>query len=236
MELAKARPPYIEFETRAVEKRKPAPPAGTGEVFWENVDFVVVTPQGTKDRIEKEVRDWFSSLSDRVKMEMYPAEWLDKHRSAYALWQQNRDIPLEGTPIKGWPLASPAEQAKLLSINIKTVEDLANANNEAIQRIGMGAQMLKSRAENYLNAKQDTGPLVSRLEAALASLEVLTKSVADLTARNAALESQLKAKVGIELRPLDSVPQGDLETRLEVAKDSAGPDPLDVILSGTDED
>lgn len=235
MELAKARPPYIEFETRAVEKRKPAPPAGTGEVYWENIDFVIVTPQGTKDRIEKEVRDWFTALTDRVKMEMYPAEWLDKHQKAYDLWKQNREIPLDGTPIKGWPLASPAEAAKLLSVNIKTVEDLANANNEAIQRIGMGAQTLKSRAENFLNAKQDTGPLVSRLEAALTSLEVLTKSVATLTARNDALEAQLRSKMGERVQPLEPIAPGDLETRLEVARQSQGPDPLDTILAGAED-
>ena len=43
-------------------------------------------------------------------------------------------------------LFTPAEIANCLAVNVRTLEDLAGANEEALGRIGMGARALKTRA------------------------------------------------------------------------------------------
>lgn len=222
--IAEARPPYFEFEGRMVEQFNPAPPLGDGMLNPIMKDFVVITPQGSKDRIEKLVDDWFSSLDMRVKMDMYPKAWLESHRAAYKHWKETNELPLEGTPIKGWPLATLAEQKKLIDLNLRTVEDLAVANAESIGRLGMGGLSLKSRAENFLAAKQDTGPLVSRVESMTSTLAEMEKRLTTLAEEN----RLLRAEKGI--KEPEPVPM-NLEARLAEAQAAAGADPVDAMLT-----
>lgn len=231
-QIAEARPPYVSFETRALERR-----TADGVTLYDNVDFVKITPQGSRDIIEKEVKDWLSSVRDRVRANMYPEPWLENHEKAYKYWKETNELPLDGTPIKGWPLASQAEQARLIDIRIKTVEDLANANQETIQRLGMGGVALKTRAVNFLEAKSNTGPLVGRIEALTMTVQRLTEQVQALTDQNTALKAVANGRPGSVQIPLELSPPEptDLSTRLAIAQQSAGPDVTDVILGNTEE-
>ncbi|HWI68908.1 MAG TPA: hypothetical protein VNS88_11095, partial [Nitrospiraceae bacterium] len=49
--------PYIRFEQRPVEKR-----TETGELRYEDVDFALITAQGSKDTTEKIWQEWIPQI------------------------------------------------------------------------------------------------------------------------------------------------------------------------------
>ena len=182
MEIAKDRPAYISFELRAVEDRQATIDAG--HYVPKEVEYVIITPQGSKDRTERIVQDWFDKLAQDVKEQRFPQEWLSAYKAAYTEWKAGREIPLEGTPIGQWPVASPGQVASCLAAHIRTVEDLAIANEESIGRLGMGGRALKQKAADWFTAAKDNGKVVEEVNA----LKLTNKS---LTERNASLEARL---------------------------------------------
>jgi hypothetical protein len=84
----------------------------------------------------------------------------------------------------------------LLDAKVRTVEDLAQANEETIAMLGMGGRALKDKAVSWLQSANSTGKVTEELAAmrvANASLvernAVLEKAVADL---KALVESQTR--------------------------------------------
>jgi len=159
MELRQERPPYVIFERKPVEDRNAS--ISQGRYMTRDVDFAIITPIGSKDRIPKQVDDWFKELEVMVREERMPAAWLEQWKQAYAAWRRGEELPVNGTPIKGWQMLSPAQQSNVISANILTVEDLAQATAEATQRIGMGALELKEKATSWLKASSGPGVLAS---------------------------------------------------------------------------
>lgn len=178
--MEEARPPYVKFEARAVEDREAS--IEKGHYVAKDVVFVLVTPAGTKDVVEKVAEEWLESLRQAAQAERIPATWPQMYKEAYDLWLKNQEDPEFGTPIKAWPMVSPSQVANIVGANILTVEDLAEATEEALGRIGMGAQALKSKAQAWLESSGSTGVKASELNA-------LRTQVADLKTQN---ESQAK--------------------------------------------
>ena len=139
--IMKALPPHIRFATEAVEDRNKSIEAGHYVAM--EVHHVYVTPVGSKDCFQKPVKDWFAGLEQQVQEERFPREWLEKFRAGYDYWLKGEEIPVEGTPVKNWPVASPGEVASCVKLHILTVEALATCNDEAVRRLGMGGLALK---------------------------------------------------------------------------------------------
>lgn len=157
------RPSYVEFVREAVEDRKAS--MESGHYMTKDVDFAVITPVGSKDRIPREVTAWFLSLEESSKTARIPMEWVGQYRRMYEAWKEGQEIPVNGTPIKGWPVLSPAQQANLVSSDIRTVEDLAQINEESQRRIGMGALEFRDKAISWLKASKGTGKIVQEMSA-----------------------------------------------------------------------
>lgn len=170
-----AQMPFVQFEKRAVEKRKPVEEGGA--VYYENVDFALVTPHGSKDRIEKVVSEWFARLEIEVKDSRLPQQWLTTFKAVYEAWKNDQEPPVVGTDIRSWPLLSPAECKRLIDLRCTSVETLAAANEEFIQRYGMGARALQQKAQAWLTAQKDHGPIVERVTALEAALEGMKSQV-----------------------------------------------------------
>lgn len=192
MQVAEPRPPYVTFETRAVEDRDASLLAG--HFVTKDVDFAVITPQGSKDRVERIVSEWFEALTQHVQEQRFPSEWLRAFREAYTAWKEGREIPTVGTPVLTWPVASPAQVRQLLDLKIRTVEDLAGANEETLGRLGMGGRALKDRAKAWL----ETANSVGKVSEEVAALR-LAKTNSD--ARSLQLEAQV-AELSRELKAL----------------------------------
>jgi hypothetical protein len=177
------KPPYVQFELRAVEDRSGSTEAGHYKA--KDVIFAIVTPSGTRDRLEKEAEEWLRGIEEGVKQERIPSEWLRAYRHALQMFKESHENPEFGTPVKDWPSISPAQVRMLMDINLRTVEDLAAANEEALARIGMGARALKAKAQAWLDSSAGQGKLASELES------LRTKN-AELAARDKERDEQLK--------------------------------------------
>lgn len=179
------RPPYVRFERRAVEDR--AASEQRGHYMTKDADFVLITPAGSKDEVEKPAGEWLQQLKEQVKQGRVPMTWETHFTAAYEHWKRGEELPVNGTPIKGWPLLSAAVQSNIIAANIRTVEDLAVCNGEALQRIGMGAVDLKQKAEAWLKASTDIGKVVQENVALRVQLADAKDAIKRLEARNEAL-------------------------------------------------
>lgn len=211
----KERPAYVRFETRPIEVK--AESIKQGRYVAKDVDFAIITPPYTKDTVIFEVNEWFQKMTDDVRNNRMPEEWAVNYRKAYDAWKSGQEIPLEGTPVKGWGLASPAQQDTLLRMNIRTVEDVALMNDDALRRFGMGAMEMKNKALAYL-AQADTGKAAAKMaelegENALlkANLSSATETIQSLSARLEALEGMVKNPGVVtrrqEIEPSEIIPE-----------------------------
>lgn len=178
-----AKPPYVTFEVRAVEDR--AASIEAGHYCVQDVHYAIITPAGTKDRIEKVAEEWLRDLEGAVREERFPAQWLQAYRHAYKVWCETQEVPLDGTSIRNWAAVSPAQAKMLLDLHIMTVEQLAEATEEAIVNMGMGGRALKAKAQAYLEASAGPGKVGAELEA-------MRQEIAQLKTRDEAREAELK--------------------------------------------
>lgn len=188
-EVNESRAPYVAFETKAIEDREAS--AQAGRYMTKDVDFVLVTPAGSKDRIEGIVQEWFDDKRAQVREGRFPANWLQAYEYAYKEWKAGNEMPVNGTPIKSWPVISPAQRANLISWKVMTVEALADANEEILGRLGMGARAIKQQAIDYLLASKDIGRVSLEVGDLRAKLDTLTESNRLLQEQNALLKASL---------------------------------------------
>ena len=183
------RPPYVRFEVRAEEDR--AASIEAGHFVGTDVHYALITPMGSKDCIERRVDEWLAKLSQDVAEGRCPREWFNAYKGVYKDWCDGLETPPDGTAIANWPPASPAQVKTLQSLQVRTVEDLAVANEEVLARIGMGGRALKQKAIDWLSSASSTGRASEELSA------IKTENLA-LKQRNEQLESdirELKARV-----------------------------------------
>lgn len=179
-----AKPPFVIFETRAVEDREKS--ITEGHFVAKDVVYAVITPAGTKDRIEKVAEDWLRDLEEAVQQERFPQTWLNAYKQAYKSWCETREVPEFGIPVGDWPAISPAQCKMLLDLNLRTIEQVAEANEEALSRMGMGARALKAKAQAYLDTSKGAGKVSAELDKLRQELEALKT-------RDQAREEEFKA-------------------------------------------
>lgn len=173
----KEKPSLVRFAREAVENKPET--IKQGRYVAKDVDYALVTAPYSKDVWKAKVSDWFTNLENDVRNERIPKEWLDHYKKSYEAWKNGQELPVAGTPIKGWGVISPAKQEELIRMNILTVELLADINDEGIRRIGMGAVELKTKAKAWLSQLNDKGPA--------------TIEIARLTQENNVLQGQVNA-------------------------------------------
>lgn len=176
------KPPFVRFTIRQQEDRESS--ITNGYYTTKDVHFALITPRGSKDCIEVRLDDYLRNMQDSVRQGRFKQTWLDEIRASYEAWKKGEEIPENGFPLKNWPLLSPAQLTNLLAINVRTVEELAQANEETVTRLGMGGRALSHKAREWLNAQGDSGK----------AAEQITKLTVELTAakeRSALLEKQV---------------------------------------------
>lgn len=191
MEAAQERPPYVTFETRAMEDR--AASIEHGSYRTKDIVFALITPQGSKDKIEKNADEWIESTEQATREGRFPQQWLEAYRDALKRYKEGQELPDEGTPILGWQRLSPSAQQNIIAANIRTVEDLACANEQALTAIGMGARGYKEAAESWLATAEDQGKVALRNEALEKTNKDLEKQVADQAKQLKTLTEKVEA-------------------------------------------
>ena len=170
------RPSIVRFERRAVED-KPAS-IKAGRYVSKDLDLVFTTAPGARDSVPQKVEGWKAEMAYNLQCNRISHDRYKAYMESYEKWLLGQEMPLNGTPIRGWGVISPAQQENLIRINILTVEDLAAANAEARARIGMGAIELQNRAGAWLKQIRDAGGA--------------TMEIAQLKTDNANLKAELE--------------------------------------------
>ena len=137
---------FVYFEQRPKEMRFLS--EKEGRPIFEDRDYIVITQAGGKTEFVAEV-------TDKHKRD-YPREW--------AAYQSGLKEAVVGTPVEQWPVLSKAQIAMLKALSIRSVEQLAGCDDNAIERVGMGGRDLRSKAQAWLKAAKDAA-FVTALQA-----------------------------------------------------------------------
>lgn len=177
----KQKPPHVTFERRPIEDK--AATKREGRYIAKDIDYaIIMAPYSDgKESVIVKVHQWFENLENEIKAGRYPAAWLEIHRKNYERFKQGQEIPLNGVPIKGWGVISPAQQEMLIHRHILTVEELAGINDVGMGAIGMGAMDLKRKAVTWLAQTEERGPLTIKMTDLEKQNDLLTGQVETLT-------------------------------------------------------
>ena len=184
--LMPQRPPYVQFEQRAVEDRNATIKAGG--LVMRDVDYAIVMQVGSKDTAEKEALDWLNDLDRLAQNGNYPIEWAQHFRRQYESWKAGHEVPELGLSVRQWPSLSKAQAENLLAAGVRTVEDVATMNEQTMQRVGMGARELQRKARAYVDSRE-TNKAAEQIAALQADLENRDATITSLEQRLAKLEA-----------------------------------------------
>lgn len=187
----KERPAYVQFETRTTEDK--AASAAQGRYVTREFDVAKITPPYSKDSIEFKVSNWLSDIEKNLRDGRIPEEWAEYWRESYKRWKAGQELPLSGTPIKGWGVISLSQQENLIHVNCKTVEDLAAVNEEGMRRMGMGALDLRNKARAWLESMKNHGGVTLKVSALEQENSVLKTSVESLQKKVEEMQALLQA-------------------------------------------
>lgn len=194
----KERPAYVKFERVAVEDK--AASVAAGRYVAKDVDMANITPPYSRDIFKMKVTDWLTNMRQDVANGRMPEEWAQNYRKAYEAWKNGQELPLNGTPIKGWGVISPAMQETLIRLNILTVEDLSTVTDEGQRAIGMGSIDLKNKAAAWLAQMNDKGSVTMKMAA-------LEQQNAQLQGNVTTLERQVRELLAV-VKTQGAVDQG----------------------------
>jgi hypothetical protein len=185
------RPPYVKFITRPVEDRSTE--IIKGKYGFRDIHLAQITRPGQKDTVERVAQEWIDDLHRQAADSRIPQTWPEGFQKMYDAWKNGQEVPVEGTPIRGWPLLSPAQQETILLAGIRTVEDLATMSDEAVRHIGTGGVTFRNTAKGWLDQANDKGAVAAEVATLKRDNESLTEQNKEMREQLAALSARLDA-------------------------------------------
>lgn len=200
MQIAQARPPYVEFKRIAVHD--PVKTQEMGRRVTKDVDFAFIMQPGSRDQVERVATDWLEMIKLKnleASPDAYPEEWVRGFHEKYKAWSEGQEIPLDGTSVKEWPVLSPAQAENFIALRILTIEDVAAMSEDAMGRYGMGGRDLREKAREWLQSKDVAKNVMQENEE-------LKKQLAQAIERIAQLESgQVVEKIRRTRKPKEVI-------------------------------
>jgi hypothetical protein len=84
----------------------------------------------------------------------------------YAAWKRGQDAPVDGIPLDAAPFATRDLVKVLASVHIRSVEDLANAEDAALSKLNIpGIRGTREKARAFLDAQANVAGVASELAA-----------------------------------------------------------------------
>jgi hypothetical protein len=131
-----------------------------GRPVHDTFDFIQIIVPGDRLRVvEREASDYDKSR--------FAAKW--------ALYKAGKKEEVTGTLLSSWGVMAPNIAADYFAMNVKTVEQLAEADELLITNLGMGARDWKQRAQAYLAATGKSTTLLDEITALKARLAAVEK-------------------------------------------------------------
>jgi DNA-binding protein H-NS len=123
-----------------------------GRPVFRDTEFVKIMLPGFKDIVCRKVRP----------------EDIDRWPQHYRKFKENNNTEtIVGTPISQWNGIKPSQAAACKSLNILSVEALANLPDQPLRKLGPDCYELQKRAKDFLNAA-NSNSRISELESKLA--------------------------------------------------------------------
>ena len=129
---------------------------------------------------------------------------LQNHKTRFPIqWAnyQNRigkdDQEVIGTPVAEWPLVSKSQAEELRAMRFYTVEAIAGASDQQLQRMGMAAGMspyaFRDKAKSFLNLASDSAETDKRTQ----EINELKEELAKKAEENAKIKAETDAKMAL---------------------------------------
>jgi len=112
----------------------------------------------------------------------------DEHRrrwpQQYAAFKRGTEMPARGTPLETWSYLRPAQVAMLKALNIMCLEEIRDASDSVLEKIGMGAREMQKLVTAYLKpAPEREQELRGELQQAKLTIEGLQSQIDQLKAQ-----------------------------------------------------
>lgn len=171
--------PYVRFTSDVKETRD-----AEGHIQRAMVYMAHITPAGGKDEVVKNAEEWLAELrrkgETRGPFDAAANEYSRWHEAFSKMFEQfkaGEELTTAGTPLRACLAFMKTEIAACEAARVLSLEDLAGANEEALQRIGIGARALKDKAAKLLEKQPN---------------EKMAEEVAALRAENASLKERIE--------------------------------------------
>lgn len=176
--------PHLHVEFFIDTEHNPRLSAEQGKPVYEDREFIKIKFVGDKQNVFVAPADDYGTARDEHGNRLRYREEFHKH---YEVFKSSAKALEVGTPLESLGLPG-SKVAELKASNVYTVEGLAMLDGTLLQKLGMGARELKTRAEDFLN-KANNVAATTKLEAENAELrkmiEELSKKVNGTTAPEA---------------------------------------------------
>jgi hypothetical protein len=178
----------VRFYKRAIQQDQASLEAG--RPIFKDFDFVHICVAG--DSLTE--IDTYALGSHKTR---FPIQWAN-----YMNRQGANDEEVVGTPVTEWPIVSKSQAEELRALKFYTVESIANASDQHLQRIGMAAGMspfaFRDKAKAFLNLATNAAETdkreheINALKEELAKKDLETAKIkADTDAKIALMQEQM---------------------------------------------
>lgn len=183
--------PFVKFETQTIEDHVKTREDGVPR--FKDQHYAICSHAGGKGNTIMKAEKFLQHMTQEAKQGRANPQWVQEWKADYELYKAGQEIPLHGTPIRGWKMISGSKQEELIRMNILTVEALANLTDEGMQNVGMMALELKRRAQAWLAQDEKAGS-AQKLKETQRRCDELEKTVASLEAKIAEWSKDAKGK------------------------------------------
>ena len=180
----------VRFYKKSVQQEQESIDAG--RPIFKDFDFVQICVAG--DTLTE-----IDTYALQNHKQRFPIQWAN-----YMNREGAHDEEIVGTPLAEWPLVSKSQAEELRAIKFQTVESIANASDQQLQRMGMIAGMspysFRDKAKAFLNLATTAAETdkreheINALKEELAKKELETAKIkAETDAKLAQMQDQMAA-------------------------------------------
>jgi hypothetical protein len=173
----------VKFYKRPVQQEQETLEAG--RPIYKEFDFVHICVAGdTLTEIDTYVLN-----SHKLR---FPIQWA-RYQNRIGTEEQE----VVGTPVSEWPLVSKSQAEELRAMKFYTVESIANASDQQLQRMGMAAGMspyaFRDKAKSYLNLATSSAETDKRAQ----EIENLRQELAEKELESVKMKQETDAKLAL---------------------------------------
>ena len=173
---------FVSFYDHAIENSVASEEAGR-PVFDTAIMCKVICPGQKNQEVHHELIRY---ADDGEKVIKENRMVINRFKRQFEAYKEGRDTSdLSGTPLTEFPVLTASQRATLESLQIRTVDQLAEVADGDLGNIGMGARELREKAKAYLDSASNgavTAKLAAENERMRDEIDMLRNQVKELSA------------------------------------------------------